>query len=162
ALLSRLTGGAVIAAQRAIAEESGIPTARDATKLLRAALRRPIARGQARPELLEDLKGLPPLNCEPRRRVLSDEEIERVRQHAIGTPIELLVELLLATGLRISEALALRWRDIDLANRRLRVERTQVERKGVHYKAPKSKRSRRVVDLSPSITAALHRHREQI
>jgi len=53
-----------------------------------------------------------------------------------------LLRLLVATGLRRGEALALRWSDVDLTNGLLRVE-------------PKAKRSRRDVPLSPATAALL-------
>lgn len=163
ASLSRVTSDAIRAAQRGIAEDAGTATARAATKLLRAAMRRSITRGQVRPDLLEDVKLPASAPGGPRRRVLDDDELRRIRKHAQGTPIEVLVEVLIGTGLRVSEVLALRWRDVDLGSHRLRVERAQVERKGgIRYKAPKSERSRREVELPRVVAIALRRHKAKI
>lgn len=59
------------------------------------------------------------------------------------------MSLLAQTGLRISEALGLRWRDLNLAERRLYVR--QRIRSG-RAAAPKSDRGRREVPLSPALS----------
>lgn len=69
----------------------------------------------------------------------------------------LLFTLLAATGLRISEALALRWGDLKLdGNAAVRVRRAYV--RGV-YGPPKSKHGRRDVPLSFTLTRALRERR---
>jgi integrase len=70
--------------------------------------------------------------------------------------------VLLLTGLRPSEALALRWSDIDLEGRRLRVQRVLVERAGVAhaFAPPKSQTSRRTVPLAARVVAALRAQRK--
>lgn len=60
--------------------------------------------------------------------------------------------LLCSSGLRLGEALALRWSDVDSASRRLRVRRSV--HKGVFY-VPKSKRSKREVDVGDQLLAML-------
>jgi integrase len=63
-----------------------------------------------------------------------------------------LVLLLAATGLRISEGLALRWSDIDKAHSWIRVTRAYVYGK---FGPPKSKASKKPVPLHPSLANAL-------
>jgi integrase len=67
-----------------------------------------------------------------------------------------LLRLLVATGLRRGEALALRWSDVDLTNGLLRVRGT-VSRVNGHLlvSEPKTERSRRDVPLSPTTVALL-------
>jgi integrase len=68
--------------------------------------------------------------------------------------------VLLSTGLRPGEALALKWTDLEGNN--LRIRRTLVRRggaKGWRFEEPKTDRSRRVVSLPASTVDALRRHR---
>ena len=67
----------------------------------------------------------------------------------------------LYTGLRRSELLGLRWRDVDLDLATLSVVQTlhHVPKKGYVFRGPKTKRSRRLVDLSPSLALLLQEHR---
>ncbi len=163
ATLGRLSIEAVRAAQRDVAASAGVATAGAATRLLRRALRRPVARGQVRPDLLEDLKSPPRSDGGPHRRVLDDDEVARIRKAARGAPIAELVEVAIATGLRIGELTALTWGQVDLSRRILRVDRASVEGKGGYrVKAPKSEKGRREVELPASAVAALRRQRAAV
>jgi integrase len=66
-----------------------------------------------------------------------------------------LFELLGSTGLRISEAIALRWSDLHLEGEapRLHVSRAIVRRV---VAAPKSRNGKRLVPLHPQLAATLH------
>lgn len=64
-------------------------------------------------------------------RILTRDELHRFLVAAEGTAYEALWVLLVSSGLRLGEALALRWRDIDLKNGRLIVRRSFVEVAGV-------------------------------
>lgn len=67
----------------------------------------------------------------------------------------------LYTGLRRSELLGLRWKDINLDLATLSVVQTlhYVPKKSYTFREPKTKRSRRLVDLSPSLALLLREHR---
>jgi integrase len=71
---------------------------------------------------------------------------EKIRQllEALPEPSRSLAWLLVLTGLRVGELLALRWRNIDLALGWLRVRETVYEGR---FDDPKSKRSKRTVPL---------------
>jgi integrase len=75
--------------------------------------------------------------------------------------MEGLFHVLLSTGLRPGEALALRWQDLDLQRGRLAVEQALVERADHSYVIgpPKTKNSYRMVTLPQGVVAALHAHR---
>lgn len=65
-----------------------------------------------------------------------------------------------ATGMRRQEVLGLKWSRVDLDAGRLRVEEVLVQtREGVFFKPPKTKKSRRTVDLPAFLVAALRIHR---
>ncbi|WP_131802090.1 tyrosine-type recombinase/integrase [Klenkia taihuensis] len=79
-----------------------------------------------------------------------------------GERIEPVIRLLLATGLRRGEALALHWADIDLESRILRIRwtltRTSV---GLVLGEPKTDKSRRSVSLPGSAVDLLREHRSR-
>jgi integrase len=86
------------------------------------------------------------------RRVHSEEpplvsldELKSLLQ-GLPEPSRSIAALIVLTGLRIGEMLALRWCDVDLIAGTLRVRQTVYQ--GV-FDTPKTKRSRRVVPLSP-------------
>jgi len=65
-------------------------------------------------------------------------------------------------GLRRSEALALRWNDLDPSNRTLRIDEGLVAvRRGAVWTAAKNERSRRVIPLDDETSTALVKHRRQ-
>jgi integrase len=96
-----------------------------------------------------------PLSAEQANKLLDVTRNER-------DSFEALYALALTTGLRIGELLGLKWSDIDLDARRLRVSR-QLQRssqEGLIFTEPKAA-SRRTVDLPTSTVEALKRHRKR-
>jgi integrase len=92
---------------------------------------------------------------EPRRvRAMEREQLAAVLA-AVDPDWRLFFELLAATGLRIGEALELRWSDIDFGAKRLRVSR-QVSKDGV-VSPPKTATGQRVVPLSTAMCQRLWR-----
>jgi len=79
------------------------------------------------------------------------EEVQNILREARGQERALFAVLLL-TGLRPGEAIALRWDDIDLDRNQIRVRKT-LNRYGVD--APKTRGSIRDVEMFPSVRAAL-------
>lgn len=95
----------------------------------------------------------------PRMRTLIEEEVRQLLRVAHGEKLEAMIVLGLTCGLRIGEVLALRWRDVDLDGKRLRVVATLSSRKGgvPVLGEPKTAGSKREVLLSELATAALSR-----
>ncbi len=77
------------------------------------------------------------------RAIISPEKIRELLE-ALPEPSASLARLLVFTGLRVGELLALRWRDVDLERGVLRVTQTVYEG---HFDEPKSPRSKRSVPL---------------
>ncbi len=91
---------------------------------------------------------------------MTDEESRRFLTAARTSPHYAFFTLLLSTGLRPSEALALRWQDVDLKRHALRITRTVKRHGGVWlFDEPKTKKSRRVVDYPMSLNEVLLEHR---
>lgn len=92
--------------------------------------------------------------------ILTEKQIGTVLQHFTGRTICPIVSFLLGTGCRRGEVLALRWKDIDWDNARVRIERSvEQTKKGLRFKSPKTKNSRRNIAVSPTLLAELHAHR---
>jgi integrase len=93
--------------------------------------------------------------------VLEPAEAATLLSAARGTRMFQTIFLALATGLRRSEILGLRWSDVDLARRTLTVAQAleQTTSGGLALKVPKTKRSRRTIALSPAVVEELQAHR---
>lgn len=98
---------------------------------------------------------LPP--APPRRdeRAFTAEESRRIIREA-SYPWRALFALMAYAGLRCSEALAIEWRDIDLANNLIRIRQATAFGK---IKAVKSANSAAEIPIGPSLTAVLKGYR---
>jgi integrase len=94
-------------------------------------------------------------------KALNPEQARAVLVAAHGDDLEALWTVALTTGLRQGELLALRWPDVDLDHGSLRVVASLMRLVGQEPQLvePKSRRSRRQVELSAGAVDALHRHR---
>lgn len=91
---------------------------------------------------------------------LTAQQAQRLLEVIRGERLEVLYRLMLATGLRRGEALALHWRDVDLEAGVLRVRETLSRTsRGLELGEPKTDKSRRTVPLPHSATVALRGHR---
>lgn len=97
---------------------------------------------------------------------MSVEDARRVLEVACGTRLEALVAVTLFTGLRQGEVLGLRWADVDLDARTLRVGLALQRLPGVGGQPgrlalvePKTSRSRRSVSFPAVLAEILRRHR---
>lgn len=94
-------------------------------------------------------------------RALSVAEAKRFLRAAKGAEFEALWVLLLTTGLRLGEALALEWKDLDLRTGALLVRQSLSEVNGAcEVREPKTRGSRRRLDLgSLALDALKARHK---
>jgi integrase len=94
-------------------------------------------------------------------RFLAASEVTSLLKAAEGTRYHPLLVLIAATGLRRGEALALKWSDIDLEARSLRVRGTLSRVDGeLTVGEPKSEKSRRTLPLSPAVVRLLKAQRK--
>ncbi len=109
-------------------------------------------------------RGLVPRQERGEMQVLNATEVKQVLDQSRDDPHGALWAVLLTAGLRLSEALALRWTDLDLDRRELRVMRKlRRPKNGGAWVVEdcKTDKSRRVVPLLPVTVAALVRHRDR-
>jgi integrase len=105
------------------------------------------------------LVGPPPVP-ESEITILTEEQIGATLRHLEGRTLRPIVSFLLGTGARRGEALALRWKDVELDKGLVHIERSLEQTKaGLRFKAPKTKRGRRNVSISPWLVAELRAHR---
>jgi integrase len=88
---------------------------------------------------------------EEQAKALTEEELRRVLEE-IPAGWRLVFEFLAHTGLRIGEAIALRWSDVDLSRRRVTVARSF---HAGRFEPPKSRFGRRVIPLSTRMAQEL-------
>ena len=96
-------------------------------------------------------------------RYLSVEEVRRLLDAARDHRLQALVVLMLGTGLRRGEALALHRPDVDLAAGLVRVRWTlaRVDRQLI-FDEPKTEKSRRFVSVPSPVVETLRRHRAKL
>ncbi|MFN8612852.1 MAG: tyrosine-type recombinase/integrase [Vulcanimicrobiota bacterium] len=97
---------------------------------------------------------------EDKVRVLNPEEAKRFLEAAQDQHHGLALILALSTGMRPGEYLALLWKDIDLENGRLVVQRSlyRVRKGGWRFEPPKTKGSHRTVTLPAGLVDLLREH----
>lgn len=103
----------------------------------------------------------PPKVAAPIPFIPSPGDVQRVLAVAEGLHTGTMVYLAILTGLRQGELLGLRWRDVDLENGRLHVQRSAqwLPGRGTIFKTPKTRRSIRVVPLTEETVIRLRAHR---
>lgn len=96
----------------------------------------------------------------PEMQVWTPAELARFLRSIEGSHNEALFRTIAMTGVRRSEAAGLRWCDVDVKRGALVISQAATQVDGVELiDAPKSRRSRRVIDLDPATTAMLQRYR---
>lgn len=101
----------------------------------------------------------PPQPARDEIRPLDREQARALLETARGDRLEAVYELALTTGLRIGELLALRWKDLNLEDRIMRVSRTlSAAKEGPRFTSPKSGKGR-AISLTRPTAESLSRHR---
>jgi len=100
---------------------------------------------------------LPRRGLRAEKQVLTPEQLRSLFE-LLPEPCKSVVWLLVLTGVRIGELLALRWQDVDLEAGVLRVRRTVYEG---HFDEPKTKHSNRTVPLGPKGVTVLFGHKPE-
>jgi integrase len=99
---------------------------------------------------------MPPRPMKPEIRPLDARQMKALLEAAEDTDLYALWVLMATTGVRVGEALGLRWDDLDLDARTLRINRTVYRGQGSQ---PKTSSGKRTIKLSKLTTEALRQHR---
>lgn len=79
-----------------------------------------------------------------------------------GHPLHPIAALALGSGMRRGELLALRWQDLDLANKSVKVERSlEQTAAGLRFKSPKTRHGKRTISIPDSTVEILSAHRKR-
>ncbi len=99
----------------------------------------------------------PPRGDHKEMSVLSLEQVQTLFQHTEADRLHALWVLLCLTGMRIGEALALRWTDVDMTARTVTIQRSlrRVKGEGLQFGPVKTHRSNRRLDLPALVVDAL-------
>src|SRR5215216_1688320 len=141
--LSKLSPADVRAMYRRLLSDGLTPsTVGNVHVILKQALRDAVRDKYIRSNPLDDVK--PPKQQRKEKQVLTPDEVRRLLETVRGGRFEGVFYLCSLAGLRIGEALALRYEDVDLERGTIRVERTLHEGE---CSAPKTSSSRRTLSL---------------
>ena len=103
----------------------------------------------------------PPMDPKP-SNPMAPEDVPTFLEFARDTPYYALLFTLVYTGMRRGEALALKWKNVDLVLCTLSVVESMYWLDGeYHVKKPKTKHGRRLVALPPSLALVLLKHKEE-
>lgn len=102
----------------------------------------------------------PPAAVKPRRVAFTLEDVGKILDATAGTDLELKVVLALRTGLRLGEVLGVKWANLDLKTRTLKVETTVSETPTLRLKPfPKTSSSRASVQIGAELAERLAAHK---
>jgi integrase len=106
----------------------------------------------------------PPRAERKEMRTLSEGEVRRLLAVTAGTRHHSLWIFLVTTGVRLGEALGLKWADIDFVEGRATIRRALQRQRGVGlvFVEPKSSRGRRTVPFPPETLGVLEAHRQDL
>ena len=141
----------------------GATTRGKVLQCLRRALRDAVRDGSIRSNPADAVD--PPRVVRPEPKSFTPPQVQRLLEAAAEEPPQqhALAFLFCCTGARMGEVLALRWKDVDLERRVIRISGSLVEYSGApEIKEPKTRGSRREIDLPAMAVSALGRLRESL
>jgi integrase len=96
--------------------------------------------------------------------VLDSEQLQKLLEGLKGSVMFPIVAVAAFTGARRNEILALRWNDLDQANKTLRIERAleKTDKFGLALKEPKTARGKRTITIDDALLALLVAEREKL
>ena len=103
-----------------------------------------------------------PREAKEETKAMSPDQVTEFLRHAQSDRHGLIFEFAIISGMRPEEYLALKWSDIDFANRTAKVQRALVWLKGGYKMSePKTKKSRRNIPLPNDLMTKLKEHKKQ-
>ena len=106
---------------------------------------------------------LPKSAIKEKKPFLNETQVKELLQSvAEYSQFNTIIKVLLYTGMRSGECLALRWKDIDFTNKTIHIENTLTDVGGKHWlQPPKTKSSNRYIGLSDTLAEILLLHRDK-
>lgn len=99
---------------------------------------------------------------ETNHRALTQEEQEQFFKYAAGNHYCPLFSFLVQTGVRVGEALALTWRDVDVKKQEISINKTVMRSGDTQYEiseTPKTSSSNRKIPITPAVAQILQRQK---
>jgi len=137
-------------------QQLGWQTVRNAWTLLSGILETAVEYGYLAINPARGVK-FPPQEAREAPAIIAGDDFAKLLDE-LSEPYRSMVELIAATGLRIGELLAIRWRALDLEVGTLTVRESVYEGK---FQRPKTSKSRRTIPLGPHMIASLKAHRDR-
>jgi integrase len=162
--LAALRGTHIERALRELRDERGIgvATTRRVFATLRVALNKAVRQGLIPTNPCATVELESEVEHRTAARVWTPAQVRQFLAHARDDRLYALYLLVITSGLRRGEVIALRWDDVDLDAALMLVRRSVVQIGGdIVEGAPKTKHSKRVVPLDDATTAALRAHRRR-
>ncbi|HZC56029.1 MAG TPA: site-specific integrase [Xanthobacteraceae bacterium] len=146
-----------------LAETMAAPTLRYVHIVLCSCLATAARTGKISVNPLSQVVKVPANKTEQRATALEAEQLRALVQGFRGTSLSLIVAVAAFTGARRGEILALRWDDLDVATKTLRIERSVDETRahGLRIKSPKSARGVRAISIDAGLIALLLAERDR-
>jgi len=105
---------------------------------------------------------IPPKMEEYEAVTLTLEETAKLLEAAKQTRLYIPILLAISTGMRRGEVLGLRWKDVDLNRRTVRVVQILItDGQKLLFTPPKTKKSKRTIDITDVLTQALKKHKTE-